>query len=264
MSQVTTQITLLQAILIGLYAWFRGCCYGYTFGVLTIFSPLPAALWVGIVLHNIPVAMMVGASLQLMYMGILAPGGALPQDVCFAALLCCTLAVKANLPIAASVALAIPIGILGVQLYNIERFINVVWIHMADKYAETGNTRGIYLAGIVYPSLVKLVLYGLPVAVGLYGGVSYFKQLVSVIPSWLMNGLTVAGGMMPALGFAIVVSVIGRKNLLPYFLLGFMLVEYAKIPILPLAIFGAIIAYLHIVFTSKNNGGVSSDEQSTE
>lgn len=264
MSQVTTQLTLLQAILIGLYAWFKGCRFGYTFGVLTIFSPLPAALWVGIVLHNIPVAMMVGASLQLMYMGILAPGGALPQDAGIAALFCCTLAVKANLPVSASVALAIPIGLLGVQLFNLERIINAAWVHMADKYAETGNTRGIYLAGILYPTLMKLILYVVPVAAGLYGGALYSRQLVAAIPTWLMNGLSVAGGMMPALGFAIVISVIGRKNLLPYFLLGFMLVEYAKIPILPLAVFGAIIAYLHIVFTNKNNGGVNPNEQPAE
>ena len=255
MSQAV-QLTLLQTFLIALYAWWKGCRFGYTLGVVTIFTPLTAALWVGIVLHNIPVAMKVGAALQLMYMGILAPGGSLPQDPGIAALICCTLAIKANLPVAASASLAIPIGLLSVQLMNLERIINISWVHLADKYAETGNTRGIYMAGILFPTLAKFVIYVIPVTAALFFGTSYFKTLVGMIPQWLMNGLTAVGGMMPALGFAIVVSVIGRKKLLPYFILGFFLVEYSKIAILPLAIFGGIIAYLHIVFTSNKNNNL--------
>ena len=106
------KITLLQAFLIGLFYWFKGCRFGYTFGVFGLFSPLPAALWVGLVLHDVPTAMIVGAALQLMYLGLLAPGGAMPSDPTLAALIACSVAVVAKVNTGAAVALAVPIGLL--------------------------------------------------------------------------------------------------------------------------------------------------------
>jgi PTS system mannose-specific IIC component len=252
-------VTIIQAILIGAYYWFKGCRIGYTVGVTTIFTPLPAALWVGIVLGDIPTAMTVGAALQMMYLGIIAPGGNLPQDSALSALISCTAAIVMDIPIGAAVALAVPVGLLGAQLLNLERIINSVWAHMADKCAEKGNTGGIYRAGILYPILYKIPFYIIPVAVALYFGTGYLANIINAIPQPIMNGLTVVGEMLPALGFAIVVSVIGKKYLLPYFALGFFLVAYTNIAILPLAIFGAIIAYLHVLFTrNKDTGGGSS------
>ena len=175
-TQVVAQVTVIQALLIGAYYLFKGCRFGYTLGVTTIFTPLPAALWVGIVLGNVPLAMTVGASLQLMYLGIIAPGGNLPQDSALAALIACTVVIKSNIPVEAAVSLAIPIGLLGAQLMNVERIINAAWVHMADKYAEKGNTTGLYLAGLVYPSLVKIPLYLLPVALAVYYGTTYIRD----------------------------------------------------------------------------------------
>ena len=53
----------------------------------------------------------------------------------------------------------------------------------------------------------------IPVALAVYYGSAYIERILDAIPVWLMNGLTVAGGMLPALGFAIVVTVIGQRYL---------------------------------------------------
>lgn len=264
-SNTMAQVTVVQAILIGLFYWFKGTRLGYTFAVTLLFTPLPAALWVGIVLHNIPVAMVVGASLQLIYLGIIAPGGAVPSDPTLAALIACTVAVKTGLDASAAVALAVPVGLLGIQLGNVEFIINSFFAHMADKYAENANTRGIYMAGLVYPNLLKLVLYALPLTLIIYLGTPYVNTLMAAIPKPLMNGFSVAGGMLPALGFAITVSIIGRKYLLPYFIAAFFLVAYTKIEIMPLAITGVFVAYLHVLFTTSknNNGGGTADENTS-
>ena len=125
---------------------------------------------------------------------------------------------------------------------------------MADKYAENGNTRGIYLAGLVYPSLARIPITVIPVALAVYYGSAYIERILDAIPVWLMNGLTVAGGMLPALGFAIVIKIIGKKELLPYFVAGYFILKLSGIGILPLSIFGVIAAYLHIMFTNKDSG----------
>ena len=72
-----------------------------------------------------------------------------------------------------------------------------------------------------------------------------------------MNGLTVAGGMLPALGFAIVIKDYWKeRNCYHILLLDIFILKLSGIGILPLSIFGVIAAYLHIMFTNKNSGEV--------
>jgi len=68
-------ITIAQALLLGFFWWFKTNYYGQTFTCFISNSCLTAALFVGIVLGDIPNAMIIGASVQLIYLGILGPGG---------------------------------------------------------------------------------------------------------------------------------------------------------------------------------------------
>ena len=44
---------------------------------------------------------------------------------------------------AQAITLAVPVGVLGVFLDQIRKTVNVVFVHMGDKYAEDGNAKGI-------------------------------------------------------------------------------------------------------------------------
>lgn len=249
---MSNEVTIIQAILIGLFYWFESNRYGHSFTASILMSCMPAALWAGIVLGNVPAAMVTGGLVQLMYLGTIGPAGNIPQDPALASLVSTVIALTTTgMSTEAVVTIALPIGLLGAQISNLIRAINVVWIHMADKYAQKGNTRGIMLSGLLYPSLVRFPITVIPVALGVYYGPKYIQGILNAIPDWLMHGLTVVGQMMPAVGFAIVVQVIGRKYLLPYFVGAFFLVKYTNMGIIPLAIFGCIVAYLHILFTNK-------------
>ena len=56
------------------------------------------------------------------------------------------------------------------------------------------------------------------------------------LPSWLMDGLTVAGGIMPAIGFAMLLTVMLKKEYVAFLLAGFAIVTYSDISLLGLAI----------------------------
>lgn len=72
------------------------------------------------------------------------------------------------------------------------------------------------------------------------------------VPDWIMTGLQVAGGILPALGFAITISVIGKKGILPYFILGFFLFQYAQqVNTIAFALLGIFMAFMHITFTNN-------------
>lgn len=262
---MSQEVTIIQAILIGMFYWFETNRYGHSFTASILMSCMPAALWAGIVLGNVPEAMITGGIVQLMYLGTIGPAGNIPQDPALAALVSTVIALTTTgMSTEAVVTIALPIGLLGAQISNLIRAINVVWVHMADKYAQKGNTKGIMLSGLLFPSIVRFPITVIPVALGVYYGPTYIQGILNAIPDWLMHGLTVVGQMMPAVGFAIVVQVIGRKYLLPYFVGAFFLVQYTNMDIIPLAIFGCIIAYLHILFTNKKDQDIQEQEDYNE
>lgn len=243
---------LMQAILIGLIYWAISWNFGYTF---LKWEPVIVAWFIGMIYGNVPQAMIIGATIELIYIGMIAPGANIPADGCLASFIAIPIALRTNMTPEMAVALAVPFGILGVAVDYVRRTINAAWVHMADKYAEDANVAGIYKAAYLWPCLSLLPLKALPVALAAYLGPDAVTAVLNAIPQSVLHGLEVTGGALPALGFAITMMVIGRKNLLPYFLLGFFLTQYANLNIMAAAIFGTLIALLHIQFT----GGVRSN-----
>ena len=78
-------ISLTQAILLGLCCGIAKCCIPYTAGAFMYNTVIFNAVIVGAVLGDMPHAMMIGASLQLIYLGVIAAGGNQPTDPCLAA-----------------------------------------------------------------------------------------------------------------------------------------------------------------------------------
>ena len=82
-----------------------------------------------------------------------------------------------------------------------------------------------------------------------------------MIPDVIMNGLTVAGNMLPAVGMAMLLQMLWDNKIAIYFLLGFILVAYLYIQFegyafyaLPLFIWGIYdMASLHSIVTSEQS-----------
>ena len=60
--------------------------------------------------------------------------------------------------------------------------------------------------------------------------------------------MSIATGLLPALGFAMLARMIMNKNVVPYFFLGFVLSAYFGIPMVGIAIIGLIIIFTTISF----------------
>lgn len=167
------------------------------------------------------------------------------------------LALAGGLSAEMAVSLAVPFGLLGVFLDQIRRTTNIYWLHKADKYAAEGNERGIFLCGTWYPLAVTFAIRFIPVFTLLFLGSDAVYTILNILPGWLTTGLSVAGGLMPAIGFAIILKSIGNAKLLPYFFIGFFLIQYLGISTMAAAIFGACIALI-VFFNSQNEKEVSA------
>lgn len=241
---------VVVAAICGILYYMGTCKIGYHLSSACA-SPIFSGFVLGVIFNNIPQGLLIGATIQLVYLGIIFVGGNAPADQALAACIAIPIALKTGLTPELAVGLAVPFGVLGVFLDQIRRTTNSIWIHKADRYAEKGDEKAIFKCAFVYPAIFAFFLRFIPVfAINLVGA-EVVTYLLQVLPPWIITGFSVAGGILPALGFSIIIMTIGRKDLLPYFFIGFFAVAYLGINIMAAAIFGACIALLKI-FNSRN------------
>ena len=100
-------------------------------------------------------------------------------------------------------------------------------------------------------------------------GPSLVNTILQHTPAWLTGGLSVAGGLLPAVGIALLLRYLPAKEYISYLVIGFVLAVYLKVPLLGVALIGAAIAL--IIYknninkeqNSNNNnnaGGMMEDE----
>ena len=234
--------TLGIAICMGLYYWIARLRFGYTISS-ALLQPTTIAVFVGIITGNMALSMQIGAALQLVYLGVTStPGGNVPNDPALAGTIAIPLGVMAGMSPELAVALAVPFGVIGVFVDQLRRTTNAFWVHLADKYAEEANVAGIMRCAFLFPALVGFAIRFPIVAVIDYFGADWAQALIAALPDVLLHSFEVMGGILPALGFALTIMVIGKRELIPFFFLGYFAVAYLDIPVMGMAIFGLIIA----------------------
>lgn len=243
---------LAVSIFAGLWYWICKTDVGYAI-THAVRQPLFAALPIGLMMGDVKQAMIIGAAVQILYIGLVAAGSNLPADDCLAGLIAIPIAIQSGLTPALAIAIAVPVGVMGVFVDQLRKTINVMFVHMADRYAEEGNTREIVLASVVYPTALSFFFrFPIPFFAILYGA-DAVNSFMNSVPQWLIHGFSVAGGLLPALGFALTMFVIGKKELFPWFIIGYFLVQFSGIPIIGAAIFGLCAVLLITYYNNKKN-----------
>lgn len=198
------------------------------------------------------VGLLYGATIQLMYMGGIEAGGNIPSDKGLAACIAIPAAIATNLDPAAAVALAVPFGVLGVLINNVRRTINSFYNAKADMFVEEGKYDKLNIFSFLLPWLTNGVLYFTPVFVATLYGSSVVEGFINIVPEWLMNGLANAGNILPALGFALTLVVMGKKKYLPFFVLGFFLFSILNFSMLTGAVIALCLALIVALFKQND------------
>lgn len=251
--------TFIQALLIAIVYWVgtNRIWYGTT---TVIRQPLVMAVPLGIIMGDPATAMIIGATLQLIYLGAIAPGGNIPADEAFASCVAIPIAIKTGITAEMAVSLAVPVGLLGVLLDTLRRTYASAFVRLADRAADAGDSKGLRRASFWYPFFAAIPLRMIPAFVAAYFGADAVQAFLNFIPKWVTNGLSVAGGVLPALGFAVTMIVIGKKSLLPYFIVGFLVMSYSGIGTIGIAAIGLCIALLQGNFATATEGGYANDD----
>ena len=216
---------ILMAVVMGLMYWIaRGMIGGY-FAFFFIASPIVVGVVAGLIYGDLKQGLIIGGGIAAAFAGIIAPGGNLPTDSALAATTVIPIALATGLSAEQAIAFAVPMGLVGSFVTNLRKIVNVIFVHRADKCAENGDSAGLTRCAIIYPPLIELPLLFLPVFLVVMFGQDAMLAFMNSVPAWVMHGLEVAGGVMPAIGFALIMNMIGKPKMIPYTIVGFILVK---------------------------------------
>ncbi|WP_297033601.1 PTS sugar transporter subunit IIC [uncultured Enorma sp.] len=200
----------------------------------------------GLIYGDLTQGIILGATINALYLGLFATGGNLPSDQGMAACFAIPIALKYGLSAEVAVSLAVPFGVIGTFLDNLIRTINGVWNRMAQKHIEEGKYGMLKYDAVILPTVLRFVLNTIVMAIIAYLGMSNAELVLSYFPDWLMHALTVLGGVLPGLGFVLATIYLGRRKLLPFAVLGFFIYTISGASIVVLGVIGAMIALIYV------------------
>ncbi|MGD0709154.1 MAG: PTS sugar transporter subunit IIC [Anaerolineaceae bacterium] len=236
---------ILYALILGLWGYI-GFYDALAPNILQAERPLIAGTVAGLVVGNVQMGMLIGGTLELMALGVYTYGGATIPDYQSGAILGTYFAVVNGNNFSTGLALAIPAALLLTQVDILNRFLNFVFVHRADAYAQAGDSKGFERMMVLYSHMIWGLSRGLPV----FLAIAFGQPLVAAVSTffnnypWINTGIKTVGGILPALGFAMLLKIMPVNKYPAFLVLGFVMFAYLKIPLLGIAIAAVAIALI--------------------
>lgn len=241
-------ITLTQGIVLAIVAIIAG--FDFWLEGLYIFRPMIVCTLTGIVLGDVTLGVMAGGLTELAFAGLTPAGGTQPPNPILAGVMTVVLAHTTGQSPAAAIGLALPFSFLMQYVILFYYSIFSVFMGKADQYAEEADTKKFAFITIV-PMLIVALSYGVVVFLSAYIAQDPMKDLVSSMPTWLTHGFEIAGGILPAVGFALLLKVMLKAKYFAYLLVGFLVASFLHFGnLLPVAVLGTAAA-LYQFFNDK-------------
>lgn len=231
---------MVQALLLALWA---GLCTWDQYGPhLGFRKPLLASVGVGIILGDLPTAIMIGATMELMWLGVNNIGAYVPPDVISGTIVGAALGIMSGSDTASAIALAVAVGIptatLVQQLNILIMTSNITFLHGADKAALSGRFDAVdkfFWAGATCFFLTRAVPVFIATGLGSFVIENIMNVLKNDVP-WVLQGFATAGGMMPAVGLAMLLTMMMKRRMWIFLISGFVLAAFLSVPTIGVAL----------------------------
>ena len=244
-------ISILQIMFIFIFSCIAGM--GSVLDEFQTHRPLIACTIVGLILGDVKTGIILGGTLELIALGWMNIGAAQSPDSALASVISTILVVVGRQDIQTGIAIALPVAAAGQILTVFARTITVIFQHEADKAAEKVQFRKIEL--LHFSALfVQALRVSLPATlVAIYVDANTVQSLLNMLPDIVTGGLSVAGGFIVVVGYAMVLNMMIVKYLAPFFYLGFVLGGYLNFSLLSFGILGVIFAIIYVQLNPKFN-----------
>ena len=236
-----------QILLLTLYAGYE------ILDELQIYSslntPVGAGLIAGLIMGDLKTGLIIGGAMQLTVLGVGTFGGASKIDATTGTVLATafSVSIKGMSPQVAISSIAVPVAAIMVQLDVLARFANTYFAHRIDHLIEENNYKAIE-RNFLYGAIPWALSRAIPVFIALAFGRGLVQTIANSLNGnlkWLGTGLTVAGAVLPAVGFAI---------LLRYLIMGFTFTTLFSVLFTSIQTLGTGLQAANKSFTATFNG----------
>lgn len=258
----------IQAILVGIFSYLGAIqtpwAGGITGDYYILGRPLVAGLICGLIFGNITEGVILGVAVQAAFIANISTGGSTNSEIVYASYGGIGLALVSNASTGVAVSLAVLTGSLGLLLYNLIMVENSFWNARATKAASHGDTKGMFMNHVVGAQVVSFVIRAVPTAVAIYFGKPVVSAILNNVPQQVIHMMDVLGGLLPALGVALLMNLLINDKLhFIFFLAGFAFLAFISKSMIALAIIAAMVAYI-IYISSGNDKGKKSTGKTLE
>ena len=236
-------ITILLIAIVALLAGMEGILDEFQFH-----QPLIACTLIGLVTGHLPEGILLGGQLPMIALGWANIGAAVAPDAALASVASAILMAKglnggadpAN-AISTAMAVAIPLPVAGLFLTMICHTLATAIAHFMDAAAV----------------LMQGVRIAIPALAPCFISDSAVTAVLNGMPAWLSEGMAIGGGMVAAVGYAMVINMMATKETWPFFVLGFVLAAINELTLIALGLIGISLAlvYLGLKEMAKQGGG---------
>ena len=246
-------ISMVLVVVVAFLAGLEGILDQFQFH-----QPLVACTLIGLVTGNLTAGIMLGGSLQFIALGWANIGAAVAPDAALASVAAAIIMVLggdfSTKGIAVAQSVAIPLAVAGLFLTMIVRTLSVGLVHTADAAAKKGDIKGVERA-----HFVALLLQGLriaiPAALLLMIPAETVKTALEAMPKWLSDGMQIGGGMVVAVGYAMVINMMASREVWPFFAIGFALAAVSQLTLIALGAIGVALALIYLSLSKKGGNG---------
>ncbi len=219
------EITTLQCVCIG--AWTAICMTGMLMGTY-LTRCLVMAAGVGVILGDIETGLLMGAVGELAFLGFgVSSGGSVPPNPAGPGIIGAILAItmkKQGMDPEAALAYSFPFAILIQFMITGIYTVATGLVPKAEQAVSKGNYKKFHF--LANSTIFMFLAAGFLIGFLAASQNQNLEVLIGLIPKWLTEGLETAGKLLPAVGFAVILSIMFSRDIALFALLGYVMTAY--------------------------------------
>lgn len=245
-------ITIILIVIVAFLAGMEGILDEFQFH-----QPLVACTLIGLVSGQLEAGIILGGTLQMIALGWANIGAAVAPDAALASVASSIILVLGGQGVggvSTAIAVAIPLAVAGLFLTMIARTIAVPIVHRMDAAAANAEFGKVELWHILAICMQGLRI-AIPAAALLFIPSDTVANFLNSMPAWLTDGMAIGGGMVVAVGYAMVINMMATKQVWPFFAIGFCLAAVTQLTLIALGVIAVALAFLYLDLSSKGGSG---------
>ncbi|MCT1901957.1 PTS sugar transporter subunit IIC [Oceanobacillus sojae] len=236
------------------------------------YRPIVVGPVMGLLLGDLTTGIILGAALEVIFLGIVNVGNAQGADFTGATIIAVAFVILNGVTHEEAIALALPIAAVIEVFRSFDGMIGDLLNPLPDKALKKGNQFQYGLVAFI-STCIRLTPGAIATFFAIYFGGDFVRSFMDAMPEFVITGVQAFGAIMPALGMAMMLNLLWNKKMAIFFVLGFFVTIYTNLDVLFLTIIAVTIAVLDYFWfgngpnsdnknktVDETNGGFSEEE----